>query len=126
MRVLVCGGREYNNFEAMKGVLDTIDKIDLVVNGAAPGADTLSTRYARERGVPAALFPALWSEQGKAAGILRNIRMFTETEPDLVVAFPGGKGTEHMSNYAESKGTPVWKIQHEDEDPEDTERGTVD
>jgi ABC-type Fe3+-hydroxamate transport system substrate-binding protein len=36
--------------------------------------------------------------------------MLNEGKPDLVIAFPGGKGTQMMINLAESAGIPVVKI----------------
>ncbi len=74
---------------------------------AARGADLLAAAWARSRGIPARPFPADWNRDGKAAGFLRNVRMLREGRPDLVVAFPGGKGTAHMVGLARRAGVAV-------------------
>jgi len=55
-------------------------------------------------------FDADW-KLGKKAGPLRNQRMIDEGRPDLVVAFPGGKGTADMVRRAEAAGVKVLKIE---------------
>ena len=44
-----------------------------------------------------------------AAGPKRNQQMLDEAKPDMVVAFPGGKGTAHMRQIAKAAGVPVWQ-----------------
>jgi UDP-N-acetylmuramoylalanine-D-glutamate ligase len=36
--------------------------------------------------------------------------MLNNGKPDLVVAFPGGRGTENMVKQAEAAGVPVKKV----------------
>jgi hypothetical protein len=48
--------------------------------------------------------------QGKAAGPIRNQRMIDEGKPDLVIAFPGGRGTADMVSRAKKAGIPVQEI----------------
>ena len=36
--------------------------------------------------------------------------MIVEGTPDLVIAFPGGRGTENMIKQAEAAGIPVRRI----------------
>lgn len=52
-------------------------------------------------------FPADWDKYGKRAGYLRNVQMLDEGKPDLVVAFPGGKGTAMMVKLAKERGVRV-------------------
>lgn len=110
MRILVCGGRDYEDYEMVKKVLGSLFKPELIINGAAKGADTLSTRWAEENKIPCLMYPALWSKQGKQAGILRNIKMLEEGMPHMVIAFPGGRGTAHMMLIARQAGVPVWDV----------------
>ena len=44
---------------------------------------------------------------GRKAGPIRNQRMLDEGKPDLVVAFPGGKGTNGMIDLARNAGVRV-------------------
>jgi predicted Rossmann-fold nucleotide-binding protein len=109
MIVLVCGGREYDDKERLYQVLDRIAskvEIEVVVHGAARGADVLAGFWAADRGVEVRIHPADWIRYGKRAGYLRNMEMLEE-HPDLIVAFPGGKGTANMVRLARKAGVPV-------------------
>lgn len=112
MRVLVCGGADYKNAEAVFRALDRLHQkrgITTIIQGAADGADRWAVEWAFERGVGCASFPARWDLHGRAAGMVRNKRMIKEGRPDGVVAFPGGKGTEGMIALAELAGLTVWR-----------------
>jgi hypothetical protein len=115
MRVLVCGGRDYQDMRELFGVLDGIHAktpIGLVIHGAYRGADTLAAEWAKSRGVRELPFPADWNAHpGGAAGPIRNSRMLAEGGPDLVVAFPGGSGTADCVRKAERAGVPVRRIE---------------
>lgn len=111
-KVLVCGGRDYANRGMLFGVLDgshTVTPIDLLIHGAALGADTLAQEWAEYRGVRSLQFPADWETHGKAAGPMRNKKMLLE-KPELVIAFPGGCGTANMIGLAEDADIPVKHI----------------
>lgn len=109
-RVLVCGGRDYANAEYMALLLDHAhmqNPITALIHGGAKGADTLAGEWADKNGVPTEVYLANWARDGKSAGPLRNLRMLMEGKPDLVVAFPGGKGTAHMRKVATAHGVHV-------------------
>lgn len=105
MRVLVCGGRNYYEWNVVQRTLSEI-KPSVVINGGAPGADALATKWASVNGVPLVTYPALW-HQGKKAGPQRNAFMLADSRPELVVAFPGGPGTRDMIQKAEAAGLKV-------------------
>lgn len=112
MRVLVCGGRDYNDQERVNRALDSVNKkhrVVLVIHGAARGADMCAEQWAKSREVPYVGVPAEWSARGRSAGYHRNKAMLV-WNPDAVVAFPGGRGTEMMIEIAEREGIPVWKV----------------
>jgi len=52
-------------------------------------------------------YPALWEVHGKSAGFIRNKLMLEDGQPELVIAFPGGRGTSNMVSLAESAGVEV-------------------
>jgi hypothetical protein len=54
------------------------------------------------------------TKSGKKAGPLRNQRMLDEGRPDLVVAFPGGGGTEDM-RCAVKAGVSVHEVNRADD-----------
>ncbi len=99
MIVLVCGGRTFNDKELLFTVLDTLT-ITRLIHGGARGADALTGRYARARGIPYDVFEADWHRHGRASGPIRNQRMLDEAHPNLVIAFPGGRGTNDMIRRA--------------------------
>lgn len=108
MRVLVCGGRHFMDYERVRTMLDEVGPSH-IIHGGATGADTLAGRYAEENDIPCDVFPAHWSRFGAAAGPLRNTEMLTEGKPELVVFFPGSKGTMDMVNKARKAGCEVRK-----------------
>lgn len=106
-KILVCGGRDYQNRAKVFETLDAQEPPFTIIHGAARGADALAAAYARERGIPVQAYPADWRRDGKSAGYRRNERMLRDGRPDLVIAFPGGPGTAHMVARAREAGVPV-------------------
>ena len=111
MRVLVCGGRSYYDVRRVYDVLDGLAGVDCIIDGSAAGADTIAASWAVELGRENLRFPADWKRFGNRAGPIRNKRMITEGKPDLVIAFPGGKGTANMIKQAKEHGIEVREIE---------------
>lgn len=112
MKILITGGRDFTDYDKMNNFLSYVDKkfgIDLIINGGAKGADSLSTKWANENKKPYKEYLPDWNI-GKQAGILRNIKMLDDSKPDIVVAFRGGNGTKHMTEYATKQGYKVYKV----------------
>lgn len=112
MKILVCGGRDYQDKDHLVNVLTFIklhSDLTEIIHGGASGADSLSGEFARSAGIKETVFPADWERYGKYAGPRRNIEM-AEQNPDLVVAFPGGKGTRHMIDISKKKGLLVFEV----------------
>lgn len=107
--VLVCGGRDYDDIAKVSDTLDGLQP-DMVIHGAARGADQLAQVWVDKHGVDFMQYPAKWETHGKAAGPIRNAKMLLHGKPDLVVAFPGGKGTADMIAQATRAGIPVMRI----------------
>ena len=84
MKVAVIGGREFNDYEKLKQTLDLFP-VTKIVSGGARGADQLSERYAKEKGIPTEVYLPEWDLFGKKAGFLRNTTIIENSE--LVVAF---------------------------------------
>ncbi len=109
MKVIVCGGREFSQEEFLFYSLDRLHAeycFDLLIHGGAKGADALAHRWALSRGVQPAACEANWNRFGSQAGPMRNANMLG-LRPDLVVAFPGGRGTAHMVAIARGCGVKV-------------------
>lgn len=112
-RVLVCGGRDYDDEARLFSTLDVAhaaNPIILLIHGGASGADDLAGKWARHVGVPWKAYAAYWKTEGKAAGPKRNQRMLDESDPHLVIAFPGGAGTADMIRRADKAGVPVVRV----------------
>ena len=110
MKLLVCGGRDYDNYHAVHKVIHALAP-DVVIHGAVAGADTIADDVAEWMGITVDDYPANWYPNGvldRSAGYKRNSQMLTEGEPDFIVAFPGGKGTKMMADIARNAGVPVW------------------
>lgn len=113
MKLLVCGGRDWSDWRTMCRVLDELHgrrHVDVVVHGAARGADVMAAAWAQRRGVAVDPWPAQWRaykvNERWRAGRDRNEQML-RTGPDLVLAFKRGfdvqlrrGGTEHMIGLA--------------------------
>lgn len=110
-RILVCGGRNYADWSTVANTLDAIYKLYLrgieLCTGGQHGADELAWKWATRNNVPCRQMYAAWGEQGRSAGPIRNKRMLDEFKPQLVVAFPGGRGTRNMVKLAKEAGVPV-------------------
>ena len=113
MRVLVCGGRDFNDhhkvFQTLADIQDEMP-INCIISGGAKGADKLGERFAKDRGIELDIYPAQWNVYGRSAGFRRNTQMLVEGKPDLVLAFPGGRGTDMMCQIASDAGVEVRKV----------------
>ncbi len=115
-RVLVTGGRDFDDYWRVEETLDSLAEvtglapITWVITGDARGVDAHAASWAAHRAKLIAIFEADWASHGKAAGPMRNARMLTEGKPDIVVAFPGGKGTADMVRRAEKAGVRIMKV----------------
>ena len=102
MRLLVCGGRSFGLVHSEKltissalQTLHNMRRITLLIHGAARGADSIAASIAHANQITCAAFPANWALHGKSAGARRNTMML-QAQPDLILAFPGGRGTADM------------------------------
>lgn len=113
MRVLVCGGRDCADAEFVYRTLNQLHKryaFDVVIEGDARGVDRIAGFWARRKRLENRKFRADWHVNGRAAGPIRNALMLTEGRPDMVVAFPGGRGTANMVELAKRAGVPVYEV----------------
>lgn len=114
MKALVCGGRAFTDRARLDRVLDaSLDRLGIteIIQGGAPGADSLAKQWAKARGISQREFAADWDHLGKSAGPARNREMLVEGKPDVVLAFidGSGPGTANMIEQAERAGVRVIK-----------------
>jgi hypothetical protein len=80
----------------------------------------LGIQWAKLRGVPCEVYPAQWRLYGKRAGPMRNLKMIG-TGIDVLLAFPGGRGTQHMMLACMKHGVKVIAIKDDKKYSEETE-----
>lgn len=127
LRVIVCGGRDYQDHAHVNRVLDELSRrcgSITVIEGGATGADALARHWAKDRpNVQHVAVPAHWDDishphalirvrrDGKRydtrAGFRRNQQMIDLHAPDLILAFPGGSGTIDMIKRGKKAGLHV-------------------
>ena len=145
MRILVSGDRNYSDRGIVQAVLDGIhrdwyqrnfpssmDKEFVVIEGEAPGVDTIARQCAERLDLSVEPYPARWAEHDyeghsgvtcyhkpdptrcPAAGPRRNQQMLDEGRPDVVVCFhdniEASRGTKDMLTRAKDAGIPVYVI----------------
>lgn len=132
MRIGVTGGRSYTNRWKVREILGLLRVTEAVlVHGGASGADRVAKAWAEEQpDWELDPFPADWgracdelcrhggwrprrgdgSTYCPAAGPIRNARM-VNSGLDLLVAFPGGQGTEDMIRRARAAGILVLRVE---------------
>lgn len=120
MRILVCGGRDYADRGALFEALDRLHAerpITIVVHGACVdgenklrGADGLAEQWAISREVSYFGVPAKWKQEGRSAGPKRNAEMLNRTQPKVIVAASGGRGTADMVSRAKAARIEVIEV----------------
>lgn len=120
--VLVCGGRDFSDTALVESTLDRLHEevpIKAIIHGGASGADTIARLWAQSKGIWQRAWIPNWGRDRGAAGPIRNRLMLQEGKPDLVVAFPGGRGTADMIRQARNSGFRVFVVPvHEETDDE--------
>jgi len=118
IRIGVTGGRDYADSARVYQVLNLVKKsIEVLgakmflVVGDARGLDEIARQWASTE-LPEGdwkEFKADWDNFGNRAGPLRNIHML-HSGIDVLYAFPGGKGTAHMTKICKDAGVHVKEI----------------
>lgn len=107
MRVIICGGRDFDDYRRLCFVMSA-HHVGTVVHGGARGADDLAHQWVQDSGAEEEVFAADWQAYGKAAGPIRNQKM-ADSGADMVIAFWDGKsrGTLDMITRAAKAGIPI-------------------
>ena len=129
LRIIIAGGRDFNNFNLLFNSVEDIRKNILskkykdidrecIVSGTAKGADSLGEEYANKVGLLVYRFPANWDRHGKRAGFIRNAEMgrfaISDDSYGVLIAFWDGvsRGTKHMIDFATAHGLEVHVINY--------------
>jgi hypothetical protein len=100
--VLFSGSRHWKDRQRVIRDLRALPQGSLVIEGGAPGLDTIVRKEAPKLGLHVATVPALWELLDKPAGYRRN-EVMAMLQPDELLAYPLGEspGTRHMIGIAE-------------------------
>lgn len=128
MKILVCGGRKFTDALAIHRHLDNLAREHgylTIIEGDARGVDRIAGAWADARGHDHFTLRARWRDTKRPGAVVklhangepydamagpeRNRRMLAE-RPDLVLAFPGGKGTRDMKEAADEAGIAVKEV----------------
>lgn len=118
--VIICGSRDEPNAATLEALDEVMTFLHLfydlglrVLHGDAPGIDRAAHQWCIDHGVIVKAYPADWG-RGRRAGPERNRRMADnllawaqQGHSGQVIAFPGGRGTSHMVDYARKLGLDV-------------------
>lgn len=109
MKLAIVGSRSFDNYNLLDYVIKDkydISEIEMIISGAARGADTLGRKFAIENKIELLEFPAEWDKYGKAAGYIRNEQIIDAC--DECVCFWDGesRGTKHDIDLCKKKGKP--------------------
>lgn len=109
MKVLVCGSRDWTDYDAIYKRLKKLDIYAEIIEGGQRGADLMAKEAAETIGLDYIEYGANWKREGRSAGPIRNRKMLDREKPDLVIAFPlpQSKGTLDMIAEAERRGIEV-------------------
>jgi hypothetical protein len=109
--VLVSGDRDWTDTELTLQRLLTLPIDTVLVHGGAPGLDLIAAEIGKYLGFTIYKEPAKWKLYGRAAGPIRNERMYDIYKPDILLAFHGNiarsRGTKHMVKYVLPTNTPI-------------------
>lgn len=128
MVIIVTGGRDYKNRAFVFMVLDKLHAhtpITHLHEGGASGVDTFARKWAISRKVDHTTHEADWDRYRGRAGFVRNCSMLREQKPDLVVRFPGGKGTAHMAGITKAANVKLLDVCRYSEDNSRADRPTT-
>ena len=119
---IICGGRDFVDAEMFNSAMGDLVRLrgmpECIVNGGARGADLMARNWAERHASEVRSVAADWGLHGRKAGPLRNQTMLDKYKPDLVVAFPGGKGTADMMHRSREAGVDVAEIKADGKEEE--------
>jgi hypothetical protein len=109
MRVIIAGGRDFNDFWVLQDAIEESGfDIETVVSGGAKGVDAMGEIFANEMNLKLNIYQADWERHGRAAGPIRNRKMAEHA--DALIALWDGKsrGTKNMIETATKLGLKVY------------------
>lgn len=106
-KACVTGGRDFEDEKFVHRVLSMAHRkfrFTKLVHGSARGVDTFADNWCKANDVERLPYPADWDEYDTEAGRRRNAEMWNKERFGLLISFPGGPGTSHMTNLCRVVG----------------------
>jgi hypothetical protein len=115
-RVIVTGSKTFEDYQFIRCKLDELlnDMKDVVIlSGEETGIETLSEKYAVEKGLDISRFPINWDDHGRSAGIIRNGLMYG-TADYAIIFWDGQKNsnTGYSVGAAKQYRVPYKIVRH--------------
>jgi len=109
LKTIIAGSRDITDYSLIQeAVVESRFDITQIVSGGARGVDKLGEQYAKNNNIDCIIFPANWTQDGKAAGPIRNKKMGDYANALIAIWDGESRGTGHMISYAKSKGLKVY------------------
>jgi hypothetical protein len=114
--VIIAGGRNVRLNELQRNALARLlirFPESTVMSGGASGADTDGVEVASGLGLEIHVEHADWTTYGRSAGIRRNavlVKLALNRGRAVLIAFPGGRGTEDMVTRCRRAGLMVFRV----------------
>jgi len=105
-KIAVIGSRTFNDYDVLKKALDEHPAF-ILVSGGARGADSLSERYADEKGYEKIIHLPDKKKYGRGAYHRRNQLIVDDADEMIAFLLNESKGTKHSLELARKKGMPV-------------------
>jgi hypothetical protein len=112
MRLLVCGGRHFDDAALVEIVMSGIHAktpISVMIHGGLPGIGFPAEAWARRNNVHVIRYPANFS-LGKAGDSTRDLFMLEDSRPETLLVFPGGRRTSELLREAGWKNIRVMDV----------------
>lgn len=115
MKMIIAGGRDFNNYEMLKEVMTNLppnEGVDEIVCGMASGADMLGHMWAKDHRIALKEFPAQWGIHGRRAGYLRNVQMGEYADEAIVFWDGESRGSKMMIDIMNRLNKPVTTVRY--------------
>lgn len=113
MRVLICGGRHFEDAAVVEIELSSIHAktpISVMIHGGLPGIGFPAEAWARRNNVHVIRYPANFS-LGKSGDSTRDLFMLEDSRPQTLLVFPGGRRTSELLRGVGWRGLRVIEVQ---------------
>jgi SLOG family YspA-like protein len=111
MRVIIAGSRSIGSLEeVVRAIKQSGFNITEVVSGGAQGVDQLGKFWAYNAGIPTKQFNPHWTENGKAAGPIRNREMAQYADALIAVWDGKSRGTMNMIEEMQKLNKPMFVV----------------